>query len=75
MKPEFADAYNNIGTALKELGFEEALEAFNKSLSIKPASAYVYRNLGNTQKKLDRLYEAEESYKKAIALKPDDALS
>ena len=49
--------------------FEEALDAFNKSLSIKPTSAEAYKNLGNTQKKLDRSYEAEESYKKAIALK------
>ena len=37
IKPDYADAYNNMGNALQEQGkLEEAIEAYRKALSIKP---------------------------------------
>ena len=37
IKPDYADAYNNMGNALKEQGkLEEAIEAYNKALFIRP---------------------------------------
>ena len=37
LKPDYADAYNNMGNALKDQGkLEEAIEAYKKALSIKP---------------------------------------
>ena len=33
IKPDYAEAYNNMGNALKDQGkLEEAIEAYNKSL-------------------------------------------
>ena len=37
IKPDYADAYYNMGNALKEQNkLEEAIEAYTKALSIKP---------------------------------------
>ena len=37
IKPDYAEAYYNMGNALKEQGkLEEAIEAYNKALAIKP---------------------------------------
>ena len=43
IKPDYAEAYNNMGDALKEQGkLEEAIEAYNKALAIKPDYAEAY---------------------------------
>ena len=37
IKPDYAEAYNNMGIALEEQGkFNEAIQAYTKALSIKP---------------------------------------
>ena len=42
------DAYNNMGIALQDQGkLEEAIEAYNKALAIKPDYADAYNNMGN----------------------------
>jgi tetratricopeptide (TPR) repeat protein len=47
IKPDYAEAYNNMGNALKEQGkLEEAIEAYNKALAIKPDYAEAYNNMG-----------------------------
>ena len=72
IKPDFAEAHNNIGAAFLSQGkFEEASAAYNKALLIKPDYANAHYNLGITLQELDRLEEAVASYSKAIALKPD----
>ena len=72
IKPDFAEAHNNIGAALLSQGkFEEASAAYDKALLIKPDYANAHYNLGITLQELDRLEEAVASYTKAIALKPD----
>ena len=72
IKPDFAEAHNNIGAAFLSQGkFEEASAAYNKALLIKPDYANAHYNLGITLQELDRLEEAVASYTKAIALKPD----
>jgi len=64
----------------KDLGFKsEKLELMNRKLSSaangvptsEDARAEVYRTLGVALKELGKLEEAEASYRKAIALKPD----
>ena len=74
IKPDYADAYNNMGNALKDLGsLEEAIRAFNKAISIKPDYADALYNMGNALKDLGRLEEAIRAFSKAISIKPDYA--
>jgi tetratricopeptide (TPR) repeat protein len=63
-----------MGNALQEQGkLEEATEAFDKALSIKPDYADAHYNRGNALKDQGKLEEAIEAYNKATALKPDYA--
>ena len=63
-----------MGNALKEQGkLEEAIEAYNKALAIKPDYAEAYNNMGNALKEQGKLEEAIEAYNKALAIKPDYA--
>jgi tetratricopeptide (TPR) repeat protein len=63
-----------MGNALQELGkLEEAIEAYNKALAIKPDYAEAYNNMGVTLKDQGKLEEAIEAYNKALAIKPDYA--
>ncbi|MDC1194888.1 tetratricopeptide repeat protein, partial [Pseudomonadota bacterium] len=74
LKPDYAEAYINMGVALKDQGkFEEAIEAYNKALLLKPDYAVSYSNIGNALKGQGKLEEAIEAYKKALSLKPDYA--
>ena len=74
IKPDYAEAYYNMGNALKEQGkLEEAIEAYNKALAIKPDYADAYNNMGNALKEQGKLEEAIEAYNKALAIKPDYA--
>ena len=63
-----------MGNALQEQGkLEEAIEAYNKALAIKPDYAEAYYNMGNALKEQGKLEEAIEAYNKALAIKPDNA--
>jgi predicted TPR repeat methyltransferase len=74
VKPDYAEAYNNMGIILEEQGkLEEAIEVYTKALAIKPDFAQAYNNMGNTLKEQGKLEEAIEAYNKALAIKPDDA--
>ena len=74
IKPDYAEAYINLGSALKEQGkLEEAIEAYNKALAIKPGHAEAYYNMGITLQEQGKLEEAIEAYNKALAIKPDYA--
>ena len=50
---------------------EEAIEAYNKVLSIRPNYVDAYNNMGNTLKKQGKLEEAIEAYNKVLSIKPD----
>ena len=64
-----------MGNALKEQGkLEEAIESYNKALSLKPDSAEAYNNMGVTLKEQGKLEEAIEAYNKALAIKPRSML-
>ena len=63
-----------MGFTLQEQGkLEEAIEAYNKALAIKPDYAQAYYNLGNALHEQGKLEEAIEAYNKALAIKPDYA--
>jgi len=63
-----------MGVALKDQGkLEEAIEAYNKALAIKPDYTVAYNNMGNALQDQGNLEEAIEAYNKALAIKPDYA--
>ena len=66
--------WNILGASRDELGkFEEAMHAFNNSISLKPDYADAHFNMGVALKNQGRFDEAIEAYKKSISLKPDYA--
>jgi len=72
LKPEFAEAHNNLGIMLTELGrLEEAEASYRQAIALKPDFAKAHADLANALRELGRLGEAEASYTKAVALKPD----
>ena len=74
MKPDYAEAHNNLGAMAQEAKeWESALQYFRKALEIEPNHAEAHSNLGVTLQELGRLDEAEASYKQTIALNPDYA--
>jgi protein O-GlcNAc transferase len=76
IKPNDADAYYNMGNALKKQGkLEEAIEAYNKALAIKPNDADAYNNMGIALQEQSKLEEAIEAYNKVLAIKPDYAVA
>jgi predicted O-linked N-acetylglucosamine transferase (SPINDLY family) len=71
LNPDFIDAYNNRGNALKDLGrYEESLLSYEKALALKPDYFLVYSNRGNVLIELDRLEEALEDFTRALSLNP-----
>ena len=74
IKPDYAEAYNNMGNVLKDQGkLEEALDALNKALALKPDDADAYYNMGNVLKDQGQLEEAVKALGKALSIKPDHA--
>ena len=74
LKPDYADAYNNMGCALKDQGkLKEAVASFKKALAIKPNLAVAYNNMGSALKDQGKLEGAIEAYNKALAIKPNYA--
>ena len=72
IKPDYADAHNNLGNTLKDLGqLDAAVKSLEKALAIKPDFAEAHYNLGSTLEGLGQLDEALASYNRAIVLKPD----
>jgi len=73
-KPDYAEAYYNMGNALQDQGkLDEAIEAYNKALAIKPGNAEAYNNMGKALQELGKLEDAIEAYNKSLAIKPDYA--
>ena len=74
IKPNFAEAYYNMGLGFKEQGkLDEAIEAYTNAISIKPDFAEAYYNMGNALLDQGKLDEAIEAFTNAISIKPDYA--
>ena len=67
LKNNFAEAFNNLGNAMKELKkFDESLKYLTKAIQIKSDYAEAYNNLGILFMASGQYEKAAESYKKAI---------
>ena len=76
IKPDFAEAYYNLGTVLIGIGnLKEAELCSRKVIELKPDSSSSYLILGGILRELGNLKEAELSIRKAIELNPDVAES
>ena len=48
LKPDYAEAHNNLGNALKDQGkLDEAVACYRRALELKPDFAEAHNNLGN----------------------------
>jgi Flp pilus assembly protein TadD len=71
LKFNLAEAHNNFGIVLRDLGRSAKAEArYRQSLILKPDLAEAYNNLGIILRDLGRSDEAEKNYRCAIIAKP-----
>ncbi|MFA7240853.1 MAG: tetratricopeptide repeat protein [Sulfuricellaceae bacterium] len=72
--PNDADAHNNLGNALRNLGrIDEAAKRYAHALKINPDFAEAHNNLGNALHDLGRFEAAAASCRHALQIKPDFA--
>jgi len=70
IKPDYAEAFNNMGTALNDNGdLDAAVGSYQKALKIKPAHAEAFKNMGDALNDKGDLEAAIGSYKEAINIK------
>jgi tetratricopeptide (TPR) repeat protein len=75
LKPDSAEAHQNLANALQSLGDNEsALQHCRKALELKPDLVEAHATIGIVLESLDRSDEALASYDTAIRLKPNFAL-
>jgi protein O-mannosyl-transferase len=69
LKPDYAEAYNNLGFALQMMGrTEEAVKDYREALRLKPAYANACNNLGFALLRMGRPDEAAAQYEQALRL-------
>jgi tetratricopeptide (TPR) repeat protein len=73
-RPNFAEAYNNRGAALADLGrLEDALSDYDHAIALQADHFGAHNNRGAALARLGRFAEALSSYDRAIELRPDAA--
>jgi tetratricopeptide (TPR) repeat protein len=72
LKPDYAGARMNLGTALRTLGrYEEAIVEYQETLRLNPSIPEAHTNLGIALRSIGRLNEAIFQFREALKLKPD----
>ena len=72
--PGAAVVWNILGASRAQVGkLDEAIDAYKKTISLKPGYADAYFNMGIVLKDQGKFEEAIQAYKKSITLKPDHA--
>ena len=71
LNPLLADAYNNMGVALRAQDkLDAAVACYRRSLALKPNSAGVYSNMGNALRDAGKLDAAAACHTQAVRLAP-----
>ena len=72
LKPDYADALNNLANALKASGqFVAAINAYTEALKHDPENAITINNMGSAFRESGHLQAALDTYVKAAQIKPD----
>ena len=72
LKPDFAEAHNNLGNTFKGQGrLDEAVACYRRALELKPDFAEVHDNLGGVLTEQGKLDEAVACYRRALELRPE----
>ncbi|NET30942.1 MAG: tetratricopeptide repeat protein [Cyanothece sp. SIO1E1] len=72
LKPDFAEAHNNLATALLKQGkLEAATRAYQHALLLKPDFALAHFYLGEALKRQGKLTAAIQSYQQALKINPN----
>ncbi|MBI3812891.1 MAG: tetratricopeptide repeat protein [Nitrospinae bacterium] len=73
LKPEFVEAYYNLGLVLAIQGrIEEAIVRFNEAIKLKPDYSEAHQNLGVALESQGKLEKAFEHYNEAVKFKPNN---
>ncbi len=77
LKPDFAEAYVNLGALISALGQrEEAVTLLRRAIAIRPDNDVAHGNLGKALHDLRRFDEAFDSYRTAVIdLQPENAVN
>jgi len=71
LRPDYAEAHNNLGNALARLGrLREAEASFREALRHKPNYAEAHNNLGNALRDQRRFDESAASLRRALESRP-----
>ena len=72
LKPNYPEAHNNLGNALKEQGnLDAAIASYKSALQLKPNYPSAHNNLGNALKQQGNLDAAIASYNSALQFNPN----
>jgi Flp pilus assembly protein TadD len=73
LKPDYADAHINLGSALLQAGrLDEAISHLQKALQLNPGYAKAHNNLGNAFLQKGNVTEAIAHFQQALQLEPAD---
>ena len=73
LRPDFPQAYNNLGVALKRKGeLAAATDNFNKALERKPDFGAALNNRGWTFAEQDKWNDARQDFEQALKINPQD---
>ncbi len=76
IRPDFAEAFNNLGLTLSDLGKkDEAVAAFRKAIELSPDAPEAYNNLGCLYRIRKDYQQAVELFNQAIAKREDYSLA
>lgn len=76
LKPDYSDAYYNLGDAYFQLSlYKEAIEAYKRAVKYQPDFAPTHNNIGTAYYKLGEHKKATEAYNEAIRLSPKTAVT
>lgn len=74
LRPDLAQAHNNLGVLLRRQGKVQAAEAsYRRALTLTPEDGGLHSNLGNALRELGKLEDSVACLRRAVELQPDNA--